>query len=92
MHEYVTCVCHFLQNAHAYVSAAFVMEVDSSSWTVTNTPSLVFGGIQSHAVRHTHMYEMTTCLYIYNSILDDCLCHCCTTQGSQTFGKRHPKL
>ncbi|KAL5509791.1 hypothetical protein EMCRGX_G005217 [Ephydatia muelleri] len=37
------------QNAHAYVNAAFSMQVDPNS-TVQGTPVLVFGGIQAHAV------------------------------------------
>ena len=38
-----------LQNARAYVNAAFSMQVDPNS-TVQGTPVLVFGGIQAHAV------------------------------------------
>lgn len=38
------------QNAHAYVNAAFMMQVDSSSLTVTGKPSLVFGGVNAHDV------------------------------------------
>lgn len=38
-------------NAHAYVNATFSMAVDSGSgFTVTATPSIVFGGIDTHAV------------------------------------------
>eukprot|EP00731_Ephydatia_muelleri_P028954 Em0020g598a len=37
------------QNAHAYVNAAFSMEVDPS-YTVRGTPVLVFGGIEEYAV------------------------------------------
>ena len=38
-------------NAHAYVNATFSMAVDSrNGFTVTATPSIVFGGIDTHAV------------------------------------------
>ena len=38
-------------NAHAYVNATFSMTVDSNKgFTVTSSPSLVFGGIDTHAV------------------------------------------
>ena len=39
-------------NAHAYVNATFSMMVDSG-FVVTNSPSLVFGGISTQTVRHT---------------------------------------
>ena len=39
------------ENAHAYVNATFSVTVDSSNgFTVTTTPSLVFGGLNTHAV------------------------------------------
>ena len=38
------------QNAHAYVNAAFNMEVDPVNYVVKTYPSFVFGGIQEHAV------------------------------------------
>ena len=39
-------------NAHAYVNATFSMAVDSGSgFIVTAAPSIVFGGIDTHAVR-----------------------------------------
>ena len=38
-------------NAHAYVNATFSMAVDSENgFTITATPSIVFGGIDTHAV------------------------------------------
>lgn len=38
-------------NAHAYVNATFSMAVDSGNGvTITATPSIVFGGIDTHAV------------------------------------------
>ena len=38
-------------NAHAYVNATFSVAVDSSSgFTVTALPSIVYGGIGTHAV------------------------------------------
>ena len=38
-------------NAHAYVNATFSMAVDSASdFTVTTSPSIVFGGISTHSV------------------------------------------
>ena len=38
-------------NAHAYVNATFSMPVDSGNgFTVTAAPSIVFGGIDTHAV------------------------------------------
>ena len=38
-------------NAHAYVNATFSIAVDSSSgFTVTAPPSIVYGGIGTHAV------------------------------------------
>ena len=48
-----------LQNAHAYVNAAFAVEIDASSFTVTGRPSLVFGGVQAHDVRHIHVHIHT---------------------------------
>ena len=47
---YRTCNFSFPQNAHAYVNAAFVMQFNSSTSTVTGEPTLVFGGIQAHDV------------------------------------------
>lgn len=38
------------QNTPAYVNAAFMMQVDSTSSTVTGKPSLVFGGVKAHDV------------------------------------------
>ena len=44
-------------NAHAYVNATFSMTVDSDGgFSVTDSPSLVFGGIGTHAVSYA-MYE-----------------------------------
>ena len=41
-------------NAHAYVNATFSMAVDSGNgFTVTATPSIVFGGIGTHAVSNS---------------------------------------
>ena len=40
-------------NAHAYVNATFSVMVDSGKdFVVTNSPSLVFGGIGTHAVSY----------------------------------------
>ncbi len=40
-----------IQNAHAYVNAGFSAEVDfANKFTVKGSPTLVFGGIESHAV------------------------------------------
>ena len=48
-------------NAHAYVNATFSMTVDSNNgFTVTSSPSLVFGGIDTHAVS-TH-YIILQCI------------------------------
>ena len=42
-------------NAHAYVNATFSMAMDSGSgFTVAATPSIVFGGIDTHAVSWLH--------------------------------------
>ena len=39
------------QNAHAYVNATFSMDVDSSNnFIVKTTPTVVIGGIDTHAV------------------------------------------
>jgi len=38
------------ENAHAYVNAAFYMEVDPTGSTVKGKPSLVFGGIGTHGI------------------------------------------
>jgi xanthine dehydrogenase/oxidase len=35
-----------MQNAHAYVNAAFLADVDPATFVVKTKPSLVFGGIQ----------------------------------------------
>ena len=41
------------ENAHAYVNATFSMTVDSDGgFSVTDSPSLVFGGIGTHAVSY----------------------------------------
>ncbi|XP_065883616.1 xanthine dehydrogenase-like isoform X2 [Dysidea avara] len=41
------------QNAHAYVNAGFSWSVDSSTHKVQGSPSIVFGGLQAHAVHAT---------------------------------------
>lgn len=38
------------QNAHAYVNAAFCMEIDPDNLVVKGRPSFVYGGIDAHAV------------------------------------------
>ncbi|CAI8020059.1 Xanthine dehydrogenase/oxidase [Geodia barretti] len=46
------------ENAHAYVNAAFVMQFNSSTSTVTGEPTLVFGGIQAHDIQATQTAAM----------------------------------
>ena len=41
------------QNAHAYVNAGFNWSLDPSTFAVQGSPSIVFGGLQAHAVSLT---------------------------------------
>ena len=60
-------------NAHAYVNATFSMTVDSNNgFTVTSSPSLVFGGIDTHAVS-IHNYTTILVSNVYD-IVEDGFC------------------
>lgn len=44
----------FVQNAHAYVTAAFKVQVSKDGKTLSGKPKLVFGGVSSYFVHATN--------------------------------------